>query len=1125
MTEPFKENVLNNYKDVINDMDDSHDEIKNNKNSNSPQDQMNNSNEKNNGNNLNFEDNNNNNNSNNLNNNYNFNDYYNENENKNNFNDDQIQNQIYNNNFDNYYNANLNNNNINDNHNNEFNLNGNDLQTNNYNCNSTENGKSNNNFDNQNFNQNNIYPSYSAINNIDQNRNSNNNNSNNDNLKDEEQEGEVDLGKYFGDNNFENNKNHFDNNNDYNFDNIDNYNIQKEEILNEIPQQMDEIPQNSNKMKDIISDNLKNNTSNKETQNNEKKKISKKNNNKKINNISSVKNNEEKSKSKNKDNKVKKENKYEKANNNVLSFAEMLKKKQNNGKNSVNKKISQDNKITENKNSKKISINFNGRLYQPKKNYSNDNNQHNENQKNNKNKTVNDLKPKYKNNKSQSKSNETQRKNKNEDQKKIVNNYNKNFMENKTESVQEFLNKHKNKNTTKKINNIKQYEKPSINKNTKKVSSKNSNVTNVIDFISKKNTNNQKDISPSSKINRPKSSKKYIQKNIDDLKHYTKIKQNNRYNKIPKEDTKNSNIQSARKAKSVRKNITKKYSPSEDTGVPLNITKNEVSQALVNGRVGQNVSCDRYSPDKSPLHNYDNSKYKKYDIEQMKYELIKDYCNIHPNKSEPFLQRMQFDAYKRKTQDKNLEYLIDRNKNKLNENIRKDAFDRLLNDANRRKELKQEIIKKNEELENEEIKNTSDKKYNENEWEAIYNVRFKNYSNYLKEKIDLKRKIVNEAKLRKENEEKNKYYQFKKIPQYQVNQISQRLYNDSKKRNIKKNVKNCDNNNFRDYKSYFDEDDDASKYMKNYKKDNYNFYDSFTNSSNNNEYRNMLNNGGAIPSRTVYMGDRKIGHKISITKLKKPKNMTVTDFNNKRFDTKGYFRKLSNNKNNIGKNRTVFYNKNNYMSEKDNYSAMTYLNKDKGDVLNIVEKNISEIPRNVLTYTFNRNNFDENDNYYLNQIQENMMQREIIKKMNQEKEKMFKLSREYYEDELIGEEFEFIKTNSIFNGRSKSVYNFGNKFLNTRKENMNKENRINDNFSCNSFNKRYMNVFNNNYFNNKNYDSINTNFVNDNYSNYPTQSGNYNERSNNNLNKNNYYTDSESSQIIGQFFFNHIGRY
>lgn len=112
--------------------------------------------------------------------------------------------------------------------------------------------------------------------------------------------------------------------------------------------------------------------------------------------------------------------------------------------------------------------------------------------------------------------------------------------------------------------------------------------------------------------------------------------------------------------------------------------------------------------------------YKKPINAQYSSQIMKDISNFHVDKDSQFIERMQFDVYKRQSKVKRLEIIFEKYKPKLDEKIRREAFNRLIKDANRRIESK-DNIKALKELE--ERTKVSPKRYKTNEWLKIYNER------------------------------------------------------------------------------------------------------------------------------------------------------------------------------------------------------------------------------------------------------------------------------------------------------------------------------------------------------------------------------------------------------------------
>ena len=294
----------------------------------------------------------------------------------------------------------------------------------------------------------------------------------------------------------------------------------------------------------------------------------------------------------------------------------------------------------------------------------------------------------------------------------------------------------------------------------------------------------------------------------------------------------------------------------------MNEMENKIKSAL--NKEASKKNKKRYSNINDELINFDNSKFEKYDTEQIRYGLIKDYSFIHPEKSENFLERMEFDYYKRKNKEKKINELVEQNKNryKLNESERKKTFNRLNEDANRRIILKQELLENEKYLTDYREIFDNSKKYNQDEWDKIYKKRFKQYEDIKKKKIDIQRQNEKIKKMIKEEEEIN-MCKTKKIPIRKIRENTERLYNDAKKRELLRNNKDLTS--------------DKSAKRLNFYKNNIclTSFDDFEKEKINLN-RNRNNNNLKMNNYLNKSFDRK--------NMKKTSKISVTEFNNIRFE-------------------------------------------------------------------------------------------------------------------------------------------------------------------------------------------------------------------------------------------------
>jgi hypothetical protein len=170
-----------------------------------------------------------------------------------------------------------------------------------------------------------------------------------------------------------------------------------------------------------------------------------------------------------------------------------------------------------------------------------------------------------------------------------------------------------------------------------------------------------------------------------------------------------------------------------------------------------------------------------YDIQQLSYDLVKEYSHLKIDKDETFMRRMLFDVFKRQTKEERMNKLIERNKIKIDENERIKTFNRLIEDANRRLEAQEKIEKMKEKLNENSFNN---KKYKSEEWNEIYDERF------LKYKLEKEKKIIEKTKEKiihdKEKEDQIvESIKTKKAPSHVINSISKRMYEEAERRRLK----------------------------------------------------------------------------------------------------------------------------------------------------------------------------------------------------------------------------------------------------------------------------------------------------------------------------------------------------
>lgn len=266
---------------------------------------------------------------------------------------------------------------------------------------------------------------------------------------------------------------------------------------------------------------------------------------------------------------------------------------------------------------------------------------------------------------------------------------------------------------------------------------------------------------------------------------------------------------------------------------------------------------------KSTLTNkYEGKNFEKYDVQNMTYELVKEYNSLFKtDASQDFMKRMFIDVFKRQTKEKRVENLLEQNQVKIDEEQRIETFNRLIVDANRRLEAQWKIDEMKKKLDD--GKTIFTKKYNQMEWEAIYEQRFKKFFEDKINAINIAlstKKIIEDELLARYIEETKP----KKVSTQQIESSVNRMYADAERRNLKmqENIKKKELNENKFVKGKIKEEENqreesASKYVvksKKNKKDKYNF-------QSDNEYESDNEKNKKFKSKPKYTGlskDKKI---------------------------------------------------------------------------------------------------------------------------------------------------------------------------------------------------------------------------------------------------------------------------
>ena len=142
----------------------------------------------------------------------------------------------------------------------------------------------------------------------------------------------------------------------------------------------------------------------------------------------------------------------------------------------------------------------------------------------------------------------------------------------------------------------------------------------------------------------------------------------------------------------------------------------------------------------------------KYDYKSIEYSIDKKLGCMFLHKEKPFIERMNYDVQRRQTKNSKRIQLLHTQRPTLPECERTQSFNRLIEDANRRRE-KQETLKEQNNVQQQQQQqvNQTSKKFTPQQWNQVYNERFIQFKVKQEEKLD--KMIIQKEKIEKKEEE------------------------------------------------------------------------------------------------------------------------------------------------------------------------------------------------------------------------------------------------------------------------------------------------------------------------------------------------------------------------------------
>ena len=195
---------------------------------------------------------------------------------------------------------------------------------------------------------------------------------------------------------------------------------------------------------------------------------------------------------------------------------------------------------------------------------------------------------------------------------------------------------------------------------------------------------------------------------------------------------------------------------------------------------------------KISLDSSKTNRYEQYNTEQLAYKAYNKYSKCRP-KDANFLDRMKFYAIKNQTKSDAVNIIVEKSKKKISEKEKILTFNRLIEDSNRRAEVKNRInlIHSNKDVATEMFDNKNNmihppkKKFDKDKWEKRYKSQIQKV-NERQRSCDLLRKQKEEEQKMKEDQEVEQMKKYRRTAsKEQISMISERLYNEGRTHRVK----------------------------------------------------------------------------------------------------------------------------------------------------------------------------------------------------------------------------------------------------------------------------------------------------------------------------------------------------
>lgn len=325
------------------------------------------------------------------------------------------------------------------------------------------------------------------------------------------------------------------------------------------------------------------------------------------------------------------------------------------------------------------------------------------------------------------------------------------------------------------------------------------------------------------------------------------------------------------------------------------------------------------------------SKYSKYNVQSLSYELGKKYAQIKVDNEVNFLERMEFYAVKKNMQEQKINELLNINKATKGRKEISGTFNRLIDDTNRRFKKKEKLtLLDHKDYFSERLHHSTVR--NSKNWEEFYKKQLDAKIEKMKQ-YEIEKKRREEERKKEEEEIIAKMPKAKKVSHRKIEKIVNRLYLDNSKKTISINNNTFYNSNNKDNTFR------TEKLILREIEEDFN-PTTFRNSNRHNSNSNRHNNSKNLKSlKNSYSNGNFLNKNLQTIRKSTPDKKVINKIQNNRYNS---------NYNNRNYNNYQTYSINSIQKPFTHSKSTKILKKTASSFLSNLEKNELDFERNFL---------------------------------------------------------------------------------------------------------------------------------------------------------------------------------